>query len=397
MASASRAKSRRRDWIVLPALALVTVSGMVGLSEFSARIEFPQQRGILASCFVLNDPVHGVHGKPGCTFDEAGWESGFVHYRFDDLGYRNPQGLLKNSAGAYRIVMTGSSIVLAEHVSQPQSAAAILPQLLQKQTGRRIVLYNEGMGFGFVRNTDLRFQDVLKVSPDLILWVITPYDILGAQLVNPPMNQVSWGNRSLLSKIKSRIQTYFSNETFEQAISDLLGRTRTAFAFRYFVYRSPSLYLKSYLSQVDSEDGFLRKNLSPEWLGHLQEVQKDSADISRKAHAARIPLVVVFVPNHAQAEMIAMGQTQSGYDPYQLDARLRSMITSQGDIYLDILPAYRNLSVTEIQQDYLSVDGHPNAHGQALIAQLIAQQLTGGVIPALRSIGQVQSTPKGEK
>lgn len=390
MANASIPGNRRRDWIVLPAIALVTALGIVGLAEVTARIAFPQQRAILASCFVLNDPVHGVRGKPGCTFDEARGESESVRYRLDDLGYRNPEGLLTNSAGAFRIVMTGSSIALAEHVAQPQSAAAILPQLLQRQTGRRTVLYNEGIGFGFVRNTDLRFQDVLKLSPDLILWMITPYDVLGASLVNPTKSGVSWGNRSLLSKVKSRILTYFANETFQQAISDFLGRTRTAFAFRYLVYRSPSLYLKSYLAQVDSEEGFLRKNLSPEWLGHMEEVQKDSADISRKAHAAHIPLVVVYVPNHAQAEMIAMGQTPSGYDPYQLDARLRSMMTAEGDIYLDILPAYRNLPVADIQQDYLPVDGHPNASGQALIARLIAQQLTSGVIPALRSIEKAQ-------
>lgn len=255
MANASIPGGRSIDWIVLPAIALVTVMGIVGLAEVTAGLAFPQQRAILASCFVLNDPVHGVRGKSGCTFDEAGRESESV--------------------------------------------------------------------------------------------------------VNPKTNLVSWGDQSTLSKIKSRIQTYFANETFQQAISDFLGRTRTAFAFRYFVYRSPSLYLKSYLSQVDSEEGFLRRNLSPEWLGHMQEVQKYSADISRKAHAANIPLVAVYVPNHAQAEMIAIGKWPPGYDPYQLDARLRSMMTAQGDIYLDILPAYRNLPVADIQQDFLPVDGLP--------------------------------------
>lgn len=379
------AVGRRSDWLFLPAIALVTVLGLMGLSEVAARVVYPEQRAILASCFVLNDPVHGVRGKPGCAFEEAGSESGFVHYQFDDWGYRNPQGLLSNSSGAYRIVLTGSSVALAEHVSQPQSAAAGLPQLLQRQTGRRTVLYNEGMGFGFVHNTDLRFQDVLNASPNMILWIITPYDVLGASMVNPTTNLLSVGKQSLLFKIRSSIRKYFENEKFSQAVSDFLSRTRTAYTFRHFVYQSPSLYLKSYLTQVDSEQGFLRKNLSPEWLGHIQEVQRYSADISRKAHAAHIPLVVVYVPNHAQAEMVATGQIPPGYDPCQLDETLRSMMTAQGDIYLDILPAYRNLPVTEIQQDYLPVDGHPNAGGQALIARLIAEQLTSGVIPELRA------------
>ncbi len=374
---------QRRDWFVLPVVALVTALGIVGLAEVAARIVFPQQREILASCFVLNDAVHGVRGKPGCTFVETGRESGQVSYLFDRHGYRNPGGW--SSADAYRIVMTGSSIALAEHVPQAQSVAAVLPQLVQERTGSPTTLYNEGMGFGFARNTDLRFQDVLDASPNLILWMITPYDIAGASLVNPTMNLVSWGNQSLQSKILSRMQSYFENESFQQAASDFLGRTRIAYAFRYFVYRSPSLYLKSYLSQADSEQGFLRDSYSLEWRRDLQEVQSYAADISRQAHAAHVPLVIVYVPNHAQSEMVALGTWPSGYDPYQLDDILHRIVAKQGDIYLDILPGYHNISLSEIQQDYLVVDGHPNARGQALIARLIAQQLTSGIIPALRT------------
>ena len=49
------------------------------------------------------------------------------------------------------------------------------------------------------------------------------------------------------------------------------------------------------------------------------------------------------------------------------------------------LQEYRNVPVAEIQQDYLPVDGHPNAGGQALIARLIAGQLTRGAVPELKA------------
>ena len=379
----SNLRMRRWDRLLLPALSFLTILGSFGIVELASRACFPEQRSILASCFVLNDAVHGVHGKPGCTFVEKSSESGTVHYAFYDRGYRNPSRLLEDAGSRFRIVLTGSSIALAEHVRQSQSAAAILPQLLDQNRGVKVVLYNEGMGFGFAQNTDLRFQDVLDVKPNLILWMITPYDISGASFVIPETNPVQWGNQSLLVKIRSRIQSYFANESPKQALTDFLGRTRTAFALRWILYRSPSLYLKSYLSQVDSEAGFLRRNLSPAWTVDLQETGRFSAEISRKAHAAGIPLVVTYIPNHAQAEMIATGSWPKEYDPYRLNQIVQSMVVNQGDIFLNVAPEYRDIPVADIQQDYLPVDGHPNAAGQALIAQLIAEQLTGGAVPEL--------------
>ena len=117
---------RRRDWILLPTLAVLTAVTLLAGAEVCARIAFPEQKAILASCFVLNDPVHGVHGKPGCRFVENGRESGTVEYQLDDFGYRNPAGLLAHAGDAFRIVMTGSSIAMAEYVPQDQSAAAIM-------------------------------------------------------------------------------------------------------------------------------------------------------------------------------------------------------------------------------------------------------------------------------
>jgi len=46
-----------------------------------------------------------------------------------------------------------------------------------------------------------------------------------------------------------------------------------------------------------------------------------------------------------------------GYDPYELDHELRSIITSYGGIYLDVLPSFRN--VHDLQADYYAVEGHP--------------------------------------
>ena len=382
---ARRPSMSRRDWLLLPGLALTTVLGILVFSEAVARHIFPPQREILASCFVFNDPVHGVHARPDCSFIENDSESGKTIYQFDDFGYRNSPGLLRDSVNSYRIVMIGSSIVMGDHVSYKAASAVLLPPMIAVKSERSISLYNEGLIFGYTRNTDLRFGDALRASPNMILWMLTSSDISNSKIVNPATTAVGWKRRSPWSKLVAAIHIYFGEESFGRAAYNFVDSTRTAFAFRYYAYRSPTLYLKSYLSQVDHELGFLKTAMSPEWEGDLRETETDIADVSHKAHAAHVPLVIVYVPNHAQAEMVAMGEWPSGYDPYALDERLREMAQADGDTYLDILPEYRNVPIAEIQRDYLPVDGHPNAGGHALIARLIAEQLTSGAVPELAS------------
>jgi hypothetical protein len=81
--------------------------------------------------------------------------------------------------------------------------------------------------------------------------------------------------------------------------------------------------------------------------------------------------------------MISMGEWPAGYDPYKLDEELRSIITSHGGIYIDILPDLRNIPNPE--QHYFPVDNHPDADGDAMISGMLAKELTGGAIPARKA------------
>jgi hypothetical protein len=96
----------------------------------------------------------------------------------------------------------------------------------------------------------------------------------------------------------------------------------------------------------------------------------------------------VLLPNRAQAAMISMGEWPAGYDPYKLDAELRSIVTSHGGIYIDILPDFR--AIPNPEQHYLPVDSHPDAGGHAIIAAMLAKELTGGAVPALKVPAQNQ-------
>ncbi len=391
MESTAQKQSIRSILWHLSGLSL-TATGMIVLLCFAAqhiagwyfkppvtRVGAPNHDGI---CFVLNDATTGVRGVPNCQYENMSREFGDVHYRFDANGYRNPVAMDQLDPRAFRIVMTGSSIAFGDFVSEGNSLAALLPRQLTRETGRPVELYNEGLPFGFADSIALRYGDVLATMPDIVLWILTPYDVKYApQVMLPHLKPMS------ASLIKDKILRCLKHEpgstTCAQSAAGYVETTRAGYALRYLANESQTEFVKSYLDGPDDEQGFLKADPSNLWRENLLHVDRDAKQIEEQTLARGIPLVAVYLPNRAQADMIATGVWPSGYDPFWLDRRLRSIVTSHGGTYLDILPSMEGAASAD--RDFLPVDGHPNAQGHALFARLIAQQLTSGIIPALRT------------
>jgi hypothetical protein len=114
-------------------------------------------------------------------------------------------------------------------------------------------------------------------------------------------------------------------------------------------------------------------------LTHLDSI---AADIEGRAKDAGVPIVVVLVPNRAQAAMLSMNNWPAGYNPYKLDDELRSIVTCHGGIYISIARYYREVPAPELK--YFPIDGHPDADGHAMLTWMLAKELTAGSIPELR-------------
>jgi hypothetical protein len=252
----------------------------------------------------------------------------------------------------------------------------------------------------------LRFNDVLAAKPDMILWVLTPYDIEEIEVVVPERPSATPEPAPFLARNINRAKLAFASNSIPGAIVDLwnaavvsaLNRERDSFTWspsgfllHHFLYASQSLYMKSYLMN-DDEAGYLRAEPSGEWKSRLRQFDRDAEEIESQARSAGVPLVAVLVPDRGQAAMISSGEWTAGYDPYKLDNELRSVIESHGGTYVDILPDLR--TVPNPAWNYFPADGHPDADGQAMISALLAKALTNGAVPALRggSTPQVAGT-----
>jgi hypothetical protein len=387
----TEAKLPRRDWILLPLISLLTIGIIASSTEVIARRVFGGSTTLMKNCMVMDDPSTGPRAIPNTVCWEKIPESQLVEYRFNSCGHRAGMECLPKQPGTYRIVMTGSSLALGEAVQRERTFAALLPAELSQETGRKVELYNESMGWGFPRSVSLRFNEVLAAKPDLILWILTPGDIEGASLIVYSSNAEIrlQGSLSLMERAWLHMKSAFTSESYKAAASELFNRTRTSLLLRHFLYQSQSQYVTAYQMVSDEEGGFLKADPSASWREHLKQFDADAADMEGRAEAAGVPFVALLVPIRAQVTMISMGKWPARYDPYRLDDQLRSIITKHGGIYLDILPDYRD--IPNADRGYFFVDTHPNAEGHKLIAELLAKALTSGAVPALRVATQPQS------
>jgi hypothetical protein len=263
---------------------------------------------------------------------------------------------------------------------------------LSRLTKRKVELYNEGMASRNVLGVARHFDEVLAADPDMVLWVLTPWEL------SNPQFQISAPSAGPITSELGSMKRTFATESIPDAFRDLspqllaffLQHARSIQVLQHYLYQSRSLYVRSYLMKGEDETGFLRAEPGSRWKGYLQQLDTNAAEIGKRAKAAGVPLVVVLLPNRAQAAMISMRESPKGYDPYELGNELRAIVERNGGTYIDILDGFRALPNSE--QYYFPIDGHPDVDGHRIISGLLANALTSGTVPALRSLVQQRAS-----
>src|ERR1035441_3781848 len=108
-------KLLRRDFILLPALALFTIVVLIAASEMFARKNFVDAETHLAPCLVLNDISTGVRGVPNSRCFAKGSESAWAEYKFNSFIPTGPQAkALKH--GQFKPTTTSACKIGRAHV-----------------------------------------------------------------------------------------------------------------------------------------------------------------------------------------------------------------------------------------------------------------------------------------
>ena len=379
-------KLPRRDWILLPAFSLMTIFFMIAISEFISSRFFQETNTSGEDCMVSNTASKGFGGIPNSVCWEKIREGDLISYRLNNSGYRSDTNFEPKSPGTFRIVVIGSSYSVGLRVSIEDAFATRLASELSQLTGKKIEILNLGMsGLNATPSiVGLRFQDALALQPDLILQILNSWDIQ-MQSVKMPTREQFIHPAAPVSSGGGLKNIFFDHH---------LG---IGIMIRHFLYQSQTQYVKTSLTNLETSNytGFLKSGFDDDWKKHLSDFEKNDATIEEIVKAAGVPMVTVFLPIRVQAAMISMDEWPTGYDPYKLDNDLRTIITSHGGTYIDILPEYRNIPNPE--QGFYPFEGHPNPLGHATIANLLALQLTSGVVPALNATTPPHTPSEQEK
>ena len=390
------AKLPRQDWILLPLLSLLTICLMVTSSQWMARRIFPQSTSKLYGCILPNDVPVRLRGIPNSVCWYNNHDEPITEYRMNSCGHRAGMECGPKSGGTYRIVMVGSSFAIGEGVPIERTVASLLPKDLSRRTGRRVDLYNEGMYMEHPYVVAQYLKEVMAEQPDMILWLLTPVDLINSLKPDDKSHSVPHARTGILNRNWQRVKGLFATEPIPQAMGDAwqgtldgIGFSASAVLLRYVLRGNQIQYVQSYL-ESGRDAGFLKNEPDAKWQGYLRQFEIDEEAVKTQAHTEGVPLAVVLLPNRAQAAMLSMGYSQNGFSPYTLDGKLRSIVERDGGIYLDVLPYFRE--ITHAEDYYFLVSAHPNARGTAVMAEFIARELTHGAIPALRVAPQTLET-----
>ena len=375
--SANESRVPARDWIKLCALCLFTICFLIASVELVARMLFPAGNSSKEGedCMVLHSGTEGVRGIPNCVIWEKPLEGELSDYHFNSSGYRNDNDFGPKPPGTFRIVVVGTSMAAGLRVPQEKTFGALLPADLSQRTGRKVELYNLGLPWRSPAAIAHHMDEAIALQPDLILWALTPQDVWNTSWIPPTYESSS--SHAHLSKW-TRIKAALAPEALMSRVSTKVNQMRTLVMLRNILYSSPSLYVQASLLKSGYNKDFLLTKPSPKWQTQLEDFESSAADIEEQSRKAGIPFAAVLIPDRTQVAMVSMmGDWPKDLDPYKLDNDLRSIITSHGGTYIEILPDFRTLPNPEME--YMAVDGHPNAAGHASIANFLTNKLAGAV------------------
>ncbi len=131
---------------------------------------------------------------------------------------------------------------------------------------------------------------------------------------------------------------------------------------------------------LDGEHSSLRVPYSDVWTAKMRDADRLIADMTRRARARGVELVIIVIPQRVQAILVKRGGAVSGVDPFAFGDAIRSIGARYGIVVIDFLKALeRNPDPARL---FYPVDGHLTPEGQRLLGLFVARALVNErVIP----------------
>lgn len=366
----------RRDLILLPLISLLTIAFLVGAAELGSRWAWPEDKA--DSCLAKHGEL-GYRARPNCVSHTKAAEGPWVENHYNDCGLLSAKSCHAPVGNALRIAAVGSSIGYTYLVPWKDSWQGSIAESLGKACGRPIDFQNFA-GLYNMNEAAMRAPEAAAVHPAAAVMFIDATDLFQSPPLDFDLNVAA--HKDVITPPPGHLPGWAGvkdNLQFKRLKAD----SRAALVASHFLFKNERSYLDLYLKNGDKAD-FLRPPLSAAWRARLAVLDKDLGYLADQLRTQNAPLLVVFAPQQAQAE-IASGLAAPGTDPYALDRAVQAIAEKHGARFVDATALFKGAK--SVASYYYPVDGHFDAKGNALLAEAVRQGLVGGATPILAGCG----------
>lgn len=347
----------KRDLVLIPLLVVLTLACLLGTSELLAYHFYPAED--LDACQIPDDTM-GTRFKPDCTSTTKAPEGPWVTNHYNECGFRSATSCATKPKGTLRIAAFGSSLTQGYIVPFDQIYPVRVATELKSLCHRPIDIQDvASVGYNWNREK-LNFAQALKLDPDILITSIVPFDLerdpedFEQERASP--SSVPPPQPSLISRLYVAIKQ----------------KARSAYVAQYFYFKDAKVFTNLYLMYGEKAN-FLRTPFSPFWQKRLDSYEKLLTDLADQAHAAHVPLILVYVPQRAQVAMISGTPIPAGVDPWAFSKAIGDMAARHGVVYVNTSDDFSHLK--NAADLYYPVDGHPSGAGHAVIADAVVSRL----------------------
>jgi hypothetical protein len=344
-----------RDWFLLPLIVIATTLVLVIGVDAGARAIWKEEAGK-----VCIDPK-ADRGLPECV----GWTKSatgpWARVHYNECGYRATGSCRTRPSGAARMAVLGSSMSWGFLVPFDHVWSVVAAREVRARCGRTLDVQSLG-GYGGLDAAVARLPEALTLDPQVVALVVTPLDLsekIAAARAAPEKGKGGHDRGGAWSRKLLMIQ-------------GLLSMSRTKAVVQDYMYRDPNAFVSGYLKNGDIA-GYLRMPLSSQWVWRLGYLDRAVGTIADELKAKGVPLLLVYAPSEAQADIIAGDMKLPGIDAQALDRQVAVIAARHGAIFVDGAQAFHG--VGNAPDYFYRADGHPNAEGQSLVGRAAARAL----------------------
>jgi hypothetical protein len=347
----------RRDFILIPLIALLTALLLGGGTELVAgHFFYEAQEG---SCG-KPDPLLPYRYAPNCSFQNKAAEGPMVKYVFNECGYRSRESCGPKAPGSVRIALLGASTAEGFKIGYEDALAPKAAADLTSRCHRPVEFQNMGVAGFHVIDQYFRMDEALALKPDMVMLVVTPYELV--DFADPMLLE----NRKTPENIHKKKPVETGNQAgVISKLSAMLSDSRAALFAQYMLFQNRAKYVDLFLMHADKAD-YLRPPFSTQWEKRLNDFDLIVGEMADRFQHEGIPFAIVFTPQRIQAALASPATRPTGVDPEAIDRRIADIAARHHIIFIDTFGEFQHISNPE--NLFFPVDGHMTAQGHGVAA-----------------------------